>query len=93
MAIYVDSARRRGVINGESSRWSHLLADTTEELLAAAESLGIPADISAPGTAAEHIPVNEATRSAALKAGVTRLDINGVTAVIRRKIHDGVASA
>lgn len=91
MAIYVDSARRRGVVNGKTGRWSHLLADTTEELLAAAASLGVPQDISASGTASEYIPVDEAARSAALKAGATRLNIHGVTALIRRKTLDGTA--
>lgn len=86
MALYVDSARTRANINGTPGRWSHLIADTTEELIQAAGTLGLDAqEIKDRGLPGEHLLVNDRTRSIALRNGATRLDAAGVATLIRRK--------
>ncbi|WP_431892690.1 DUF4031 domain-containing protein [Micromonospora haikouensis] len=41
MAVYVDNARIPARVNGTSGRWSHLTADTVEELHQFAQSIGL----------------------------------------------------
>ncbi|HEX3793544.1 MAG TPA: DUF4031 domain-containing protein [Acidimicrobiales bacterium] len=42
LTVFVDDWRQRATIRGRTDRWSHLLADSEEELHALAEQLGIP---------------------------------------------------
>jgi hypothetical protein len=42
MSVYVDDWRQLATIRSTTSRWSHLTADTTEELHLFAAQLGIP---------------------------------------------------
>jgi Protein of unknown function (DUF4031) len=43
MSVYVDDWRQLATIRQNTSRWSHLTADSTEELHSFARRLGIPA--------------------------------------------------
>ncbi len=42
--IYVDSARISATVGSIKARWSHMTADTEEELIAFAESIGMKAE-------------------------------------------------
>lgn len=41
MTVYVDSARIPATVTGISARWSHMTADTHEELFLFAQSIGM----------------------------------------------------
>ena len=72
MAVYVDDMELPAdVPNGDkvvSSNWSHLVADTHEELMAAARALHLsPKWIQDPGTAKEHFDLTSGKRTQAIK--------------------------
>lgn len=74
MTVYVDDARiQASVRNGTrtiTSRWSHLMADSTSELLAFAHRLSLsPRWIQYRGQPYEHFDVTDAVRRRALAMG------------------------
>lgn len=79
MTVYVDDMRMQATVpNGSrrvSGRWSHLMADSEEELIAfAVGTLGMrPSWIQHPGTPDAHFDVTEPKRQAALAAGAVNL--------------------
>lgn len=76
MTVYVDDMRvRRRVGGGYPAIWSHLFADTHDELVAfAVEVLGMQASwIQKEGTHREHFDVVDRNRSLALAAGALPL--------------------
>lgn len=73
MTVYVDDMRRRANLTGRPARWSHLMADTREELMQAAIDLGLlPEWIQHPGTHREHFDVTETVRERAIAAGIAQ---------------------
>lgn len=76
MAVYVDDMRSEATIQGTTGKWSHLTADSTEELNAFAARLGLRrAWIQYPGTWKEHYDVTDSKRQAALKAGAVPITL------------------
>jgi hypothetical protein len=74
MATYVDNMRRPAQLQGRPAKWSHLLADTTEELLEFAAHLGLKMEwIQKAGTCHEHFDVTDEVRSRALRMGAVRM--------------------
>ena len=79
MSVYVDNAYivakvRSGSLTHES-RWCHMTADTTEELVAFAVSLGLQAKyIQYRGTWKEHFDVTEPKRRLAVAKGAIEVD-------------------
>lgn len=70
MTVYVDDYRRLARVGRLNARWSHLMADTTEELLTFADRLGLsPAWIQYPGDPREHFDVTGPKRALALRLG------------------------
>ncbi|MBO9049525.1 DUF4031 domain-containing protein [Curtobacterium flaccumfaciens] len=70
MVLYVDDMRVRATVRGYRTRWSHLYADSSQELLAFARVIGLRADwIQQAGTPFEHFDVAESKRQAAVAAG------------------------
>lgn len=70
MTVYVDNMRRPARVGRTSARWSHLLADTHDELEAFARLLGLrPEWIQHEGRAIEHYDVTDTVRARALKLG------------------------
>lgn len=66
MSVYIDHARLqfRGML------MSHMIADTTEELLAMVDAIGVARKwIQYPGTYREHFDVCESKRALAIKHG------------------------
>ena len=55
----------------------HMLADTTEELLAMADKIGVPRKwIQKPGTYHEHFDICKAKRTLAVRAGAREISAN-----------------
>ena len=55
-------------------RMSHMMADTTEELLVAADALGLKREwLQKTGTEYEHFDVSDSKRSAAVRLGAVQL--------------------
>lgn len=74
MAVYVDDMRRHATVGRIRSRWSHLFADTTEELQAFASQLGLQRSwLQHPGTHREHYDVTDQKRAQALRLGAVPL--------------------
>ena len=70
MTVYVDDMHRRATVGRITATWSHLMADTTEELNAFAKELGLnPAWIQDAGRPTEHYDVVQAKRQQALALG------------------------
>lgn len=79
MTLYVDDmlrpARPAGFRGPQTPRWSHLFADSTAELLNAADALGLQARwLQHPGTHREHFDVTAQIRHRAIHAlGATQI--------------------
>lgn len=70
MAVYVDDMQMQANVGVVSGRWSHLTADTTDELREFAHELGLrPSWIQYPGTFKEHFDITEGMRQRALRNG------------------------
>jgi hypothetical protein len=76
MAVYVDDMRRQAKVGRcrPNARWSHLMADTPEELAEFAGRLGLdPSWLQHPGTHREHYDVTDARRAEALRMGAQHI--------------------
>lgn len=70
MTVYVDDMRRSAAVAGRRDRWSHLMADTSEELFEFAMTIGLNSTwVQKPGTHREHFDVTEGMRRRALASG------------------------
>jgi hypothetical protein len=82
MSVYVDNARIPATVGRITGRWSHLSADTREELHAFAARIGLrrawfqdkPHPCGGPGLH-WHYDVTDSKRRAALAAGATDIDL------------------
>ena len=80
MSVYVDDAYIPAIVRSGSlthdSRWCHMTADTTEELVAMAVSIGLqPNYIQFPGTWKEHFDVTEPKRRMAVAKGAVEVSM------------------
>jgi hypothetical protein len=72
MTVYVDDMRKPVKLNRFLANWSHLYADTSEELQSFAQQLGLkPEWLQYAGTWKEHYDVTDQTRKQALQLGAT----------------------
>lgn len=70
MAVYVDDMRKPVRLNRRTANWSHLYADTSQELHDFAAELGLRAVwLQYAGTWKEHYDVTDTTRKEAIKKG------------------------
>lgn len=71
MAVYVDNLRMAATVGRLRANWSHLTADTTEELVEFAARLGLkPSWIQNPGHVwKEHFDVTDSKRELAIRLG------------------------
>ena len=80
MAVYVDNQRAqyRGMV------MCHMLADSTEELLAMADLIGVDRKhLQDAGTYREHFDICLTKRAAALQAGATEASMSELGRIIR----------
>jgi hypothetical protein len=72
MTVYVDDMRMPALVGHVQARWSHLTADTDEELHAFAARLGLRREWFQPNTRrpeANHYDVTDALRDEAIRLG------------------------
>lgn len=70
MTVYVDDMRMPARVGRLQAKWSHLMADTDEELHAFAAQLGLRRSWhQKPGTAVSHYDVTDSKRDLALQLG------------------------
>ena len=86
MTVYVDDMYRSPVGQFGRMKMSHLLADTTDELLAMAREIGInPKWIQHPGTRDEHFDIAISKRAAAIAAGAIPITYRQCGAMNKRR--------
>lgn len=88
MTVYVDDMKRPAKVGRIEAEWSHLLADTDDELHAFAVRLGLKrAWFQKPGTPIAHYDVTEPKRQQAIKLGAVQIGYMSTasTDLIRRK--------
>jgi len=74
VTVYVDNMRRHATVGRITANWSHLMADTSQELRDFAAQLGLkPEWIQHPGTHREHFDVTDTLRTKALASGARAL--------------------
>lgn len=82
MSVFVDDAQ----IPYKSMKMCHMLADSTEELIAMAEAIGINRrHIQHAGTYREHFDVCLAKRQEAIKRGAIKVTFREVAKMLKRR--------
>lgn len=82
MSVYVDNMRAQ---YGRMVMF-HMVADTTDELLAMADTIGVARKwIQHPGTPKEHFDITLGKRALAVKAGAAEIGNRQLTEIIRGK--------
>lgn len=91
MPVYVDDMQRRARVGRLDAVWSHLMADTHDELLDFARRLGLNLRwIQHEGKPLEHFDVTEPKRQAALRLGAIPIRYGAEGAALTRAKRDGV---
>lgn len=95
MTVYIDDAHiPASVQNGartHTSKWCHLMADTTDELVAFAVSIGLrPSWIQYRGTPKEHFDVTSGKRWQAVRNGAVEIHYGREGVALMRAKRDGV---
>lgn len=82
MTVYVDGAN----LPFGRMRMSHMMADTTSELLEMADRIGMDRNwIQYPGTPKEHFDVAKGRREIALKLGAVEVTAEFIVELMRKK--------
>lgn len=95
MTVYVDNMRLSAQVGSITGRWSHLMADSDDELNAFAAKLGLKqAWAQYPGTAMSHYDVTDSKRRQAIALGAVPIDYGGDVsiALIRREGTDSIVA-
>jgi hypothetical protein len=84
MTVYVDDMLMQATVpNGErtvSGKWSHLMADTDEELIAFARQMRMPRSwLQYPGTWKTHFDVVQSKRAQAIRLGAVPVKVGQMT--------------
>lgn len=87
MTVYVDDMRRSARVGRLNARWSHMFANSREELDTFAARIGMhPQWIQHPGTHREHYDLTDTRRARALELGATPITYpRGVAELMERK--------
>jgi len=90
MTVYVDNARIPARVGRIKARWSHLTADTQDELHAFAAGIGLKRSWFQPGkplggnpSVLWHYDVSDAKRAAAIAAGAQGIDLRDWAEIAR----------
>ncbi|MCA8045533.1 DUF4031 domain-containing protein [Burkholderia arboris] len=91
MTVYVDDMYRHEIGKLGRMKMSHLIADTTEELLAMVREIGVnPKWIQHPGTRDEHFDIAISKRAAAISAGAIPITFRQCGAMNKRRKATGL---
>lgn len=83
MSVYVDEA----LIEYGRMQMSHMVADSSEELLAMVDAIGVPRRwIQKAGTHREHFDICKAKREKAIAAGAIPVDGRDIMRMMRGKV-------
>lgn len=86
MTVYVDDFEVAAKVGALSRRWSHLVADTPDELRNFARKLRLsPSWIQKSGTPLEHFDVTSSVRGRAIALGAEPIDYMRMQQVIAEK--------
>lgn len=90
MTVYIDDMQRPARVGRLNAVWSHLMADTTDELVTFARTLGLnPRWIQRAGTPLEHFDVTEPKRQQALRLGAVPIRYGHEGAGLTRAKREG----
>lgn len=91
MPVYIDDMQRRARVGRLDAVWSHLMADTHDELIDFARRLGLNTRwIQHEGKPLEHFDVTEPKRQAALRLGAIPIRYGAEGAALTRSKREGV---
>jgi hypothetical protein len=91
MPVYIDDMQRRARVGRLDAVWSHLMADTHDELVDFARRLGLNTRwIQHEGKPLEHFDVTEPKRQAALRLGAVPIRYGAEGAALTRAKREGV---
>jgi hypothetical protein len=83
MAVYVDDMRMEATVGRITARWSHLQADTPEELAAFARRLRLKrAWVQYPGEWKEHYDVTDRVRAKAIELGAVPIGYGSAESIV-----------
>jgi len=89
MTVYVDNARIPARVGRVNARWSHLFADTQDELHVFAQSIGLKRSWFQPGKPIAgkpsrhwHYDVTDSMRERAIRAGARPVDIRDYSGIV-----------
>ena len=86
MAVYVDDMYQKPLGRFGRMKMSHMAADTTEELLAMADRIGVNRKwLQKPGTAYEHFDIALAKRKLAVEAGAVEVTMRELGHFMRNR--------
>ncbi|MFJ4221770.1 DUF4031 domain-containing protein [Curtobacterium luteum] len=87
VTVYVDDARIAARVGGLRGCWSHLFADSSDELLLFAASIGLAGEwLQCGGEPEEHFDVTERVRRAALQAGAVPISAVDAGLLVLRRV-------
>lgn len=93
MGVYVDNMQKQATVGRIKAQWSHLQADTHDELMEFAKKLDLKESwLQHPGRIIEHFDVTEAKRQKAIELGAIEVTYMGTDSkdILRRKIRSGL---
>lgn len=86
MTIYIDDFRMRSTVGRINSRWSHLTADTKQELHTFAAKLGLKLEwFQDKGNHLWHYDVTDGKRDLAIKLGAMQVTARFIATVVCHK--------
>lgn len=86
MTVYVDDMYRTGMGRYRHMKMSHMIADTTAELLAMADHIGLHRKwLQHAGTYQEHFDIGMGLRAKAVAAGAKEVTIREMVEICQRK--------
>lgn len=94
MAVYVDDMYKFPMGQFGRMKMSHMMADTTEELLAMADKIGVARKwIQHPGTVHEHFDISMGKRELAVRYGAKEITMRAMSMIAKSKRLDQQAAA
>lgn len=90
MTVYVDNMHETKLGQLGRMKMSHMIADTTEELLAMADRIGVQRRwLQYPGSHKEHFDIALSKRALAVAAGAVEIEMEQASAMCRRRRETG----
>ena len=86
MTVYVDDMRAEHVVRGRRMIFCHMIADTSDELHAMAEKIGVAFRwLQCGGTWKEHFDIVQTKRTLAVKAGAIQITEREAVEILIKK--------